>query len=55
MVRDEYGNCFPFVDEKMRNRLKVRLIFRTLTFNITVKVIQNTHSSKNRGDKNDTK
>lgn len=55
MVRDEYGNCFPFVDEEMRNRLKVRLIFRTLTFNITVKVIQNTHSSKNRGDKNDTK
>lgn len=34
IVRDEYGNSFLYVDEEMRNRLKVRLIARTLAFNI---------------------
>lgn len=34
-VRDEYGNRFSIVDEEMRSRLKVRLIARTLAFNIT--------------------
>ena len=33
IARDEYGNSFLFVDEEMRNRLKVRLIARTLAFN----------------------
>lgn len=32
IVRDEYGNSFPYVDEEIRNRLKVRLIARTLAF-----------------------
>lgn len=34
IVRDEHGNSFLYVDEEMRNRLKVRLIARTLAFNI---------------------
>lgn len=33
-LRDEYGNSFLYVDEDMRNRLKIRLIARTLAFNI---------------------
>lgn len=31
-LRDEYGNTIPYVDEEMRNRLKIRLITRTLMF-----------------------
>lgn len=33
LVRDEYGNSM--VDEDMRNRLKIRLIARTLAFKTT--------------------
>lgn len=33
LVRDEYGKSYPMVDEDMRNRLKIRLIARTLAFN----------------------
>lgn len=35
LVRDEYGNSYPMVDEEMRNRLKIRLIARTLAFKTT--------------------
>ncbi len=35
LVRDEYGNSYPMVDEEMRNRLKIRLIARTLSFKTT--------------------
>ena len=33
-LRDEYGNIYPCVDEELRNRLKIRLIARTLMFNV---------------------
>lgn len=33
-LRDEYGNIYPYVDEELRNRLKIRLIARTLMFNV---------------------
>ena len=33
-LRDENGNTYLYVDEEMRNRLKVRLIVRTLAFNV---------------------
>lgn len=36
IVHDEYGNSFPYVDEELRNRLKIRLIARTLMFNATI-------------------
>lgn len=35
LVRDEHGNSYPMVDEEMRNRLKIRLIARTLSFKTT--------------------
>ena len=31
---DEAGNTYSYVDEEMRNRLKVRLIARTLAFRV---------------------
>lgn len=31
---DEAGNTYSYVDEEMRNRLKVRLIARTLAFKV---------------------
>ena len=31
---DEVGNTYSYVDEEMRNRLKVRLIARTLAFKV---------------------
>lgn len=31
---DEVGNTYSYVDEEMRNRLKVRLIARTLNFKV---------------------
>ncbi len=31
---DEIGNTYSYVDEEMRNRLKVRLIARTLAFKV---------------------
>ena len=31
---DESGNTYSYIDEEMRNRLKVRLIARTLAFNV---------------------
>lgn len=33
-LRDEDGNTYLYVDEEMRNRLKIRLIARTLAFNV---------------------
>ncbi len=33
-LRDENGNKYSYVDEEMRNRLKVRLIARTLNFRV---------------------
>lgn len=33
-LRDEDGNTYLYVDEEIRNRLKIRLIARTLAFNV---------------------
>ncbi len=33
-LKDENGNTYAYVDEEMRNRLKVRLIARTFAFNV---------------------
>ena len=33
-LKDDYGNEYLYVDEEMRNRLKVRLITRTLAFKV---------------------
>ena len=33
-LRDEDANTYLYVDEEMRNRLKIRLIARTLAFNV---------------------
>ncbi len=33
-LKDEQGNTYSYVDEEMRNRLKVRLIARTLNFSV---------------------
>ena len=35
LVRDDYGNSFPMVDEEMRNSLQHHLITRTLSFKTT--------------------
>ena len=31
-MRDNDGNTYAYIDEEMRNRLKIRLITRTLSF-----------------------
>lgn len=33
-LRDENGNTYSYIDEEMCNRLKIRLIARTLAFNV---------------------
>lgn len=33
-LRDENGNTYSYIDEEMCNRLKIRLIARTLSFNV---------------------
>lgn len=33
-LKDEYGNTYSYVDEEMKNQLQVRLITRTLAFEI---------------------
>lgn len=33
-LKDEYGNTYSYVDEEMKNQLQVRLITRTLDFEI---------------------
>lgn len=33
-LKDENGNTYAYVDEEMHNRFKVRLIARTLAFNV---------------------
>lgn len=33
-LKDDAGNTYSYVDEEMKNRLQVRLITRTLAFNI---------------------
>ena len=32
---DQYGNKSTYIDEEMRNRLKIRLITRTLSFRVS--------------------
>lgn len=33
-LHDENGNVHSYIDEEIRNRLKIRLIARTLIFNV---------------------
>ena len=33
-LKDDAGNTYSYVDEEMKNRLQVRLITRTLAFNV---------------------
>lgn len=33
-ARDESGRVYSYIDEELRSRLKIRLIMRTLAFNI---------------------
>ncbi len=33
-AKDESGRVYSYIDEELRNRLKIRLIMRTLAFNI---------------------